>query len=123
MDSSGNSTIPGQVAGTAHNVTVYTVEQGFSFELKRLLVQVEGYNAGSPYTGTGYVNLVRSGRVVDFANLSNGAPLLFSYGSDAPLFTNAEQVELYVVGGPANGVVIADVEGWLTSDAPTDQVI
>jgi hypothetical protein len=114
LDGSGNLAL--------NAAAFFTVEPGFEFSLHRLAVNVDGYTWGSPYTNTaGFVTVTRDGQVVDGANLTNGLPLIFTWGTrDAPKFRAGETIQLQVGTGPANkriefvpqGTMSRAVEGW-----------
>lgn len=110
LDGSGNSVITGSPTNVA--VRVLEVEQGYTFALHRLVITVEGYTAGVPYTSAGfYIEIHRAGRVVDTYAVQ--LPAVVSYGSDAPIFNNGEHVAVLINTGPASKAVIVDVQGTL----------
>ncbi len=113
LDGSGNSGIPG-ASGNPNAVPIYRVKPGYTFDLHRLTIQFEGVAFGTTYTA-GYIYLMRASRVVDFAALSAGVPVVFSYTSDAPEFSGNETVDLLVSGGAASANMVTDLQGTLSS--------
>lgn len=113
LDSSGNSGQPG-ATGNPNPVQIYRVKPGMTFDLHRLTVQFEGVTFGTTYS-TGYIYLMRAGRVVDFFNLSGGVPVVFSYTSDAPEYSGNQTVDLLVANGAASVNMVTDIQGTLSS--------
>lgn len=112
LDANGNS---GQ-AGAANNpnsVNLFRGKAGQTIILHRLAIQAEGVTFGTAYNG-GYLYLMRGERIIDFANLANGFPILFLYTSNAPWYTDQETIQIYVSGGPASTNLIVDAQGTLT---------
>ena len=113
LDSNGDSGIPG-ASGNPNPVPIYRVKPGMTFDLHRLTVQFEGVTFGTGYTG-GYIYLMRAGRVVDFADLAQGVPVVFSYTSDAPEYSGNQTVDLLVSGGAHDANMVTDLQGTLSS--------
>lgn len=111
LDSSGNSGIPG-AANNPNTVKLFDIKPGYTMSVHRLTIQAEGQTFGTTYSG-GFIYLMRAGRVVDFADLGNGMPIVFSYTSDAPEYTGNESVGIYVSGGPHSTVLICDIQATL----------
>lgn len=116
LDSNGNSGILGApVAGNPTAVDLFEVKQGYGWRLHRLAINAEGVTPGTQYVD-GYLLLMRSGRLIDFAGVFNGTaialsfPVVFTYTSDAPLYNNGETVQLLVSGGPAATNLICDLQ-------------
>ena len=113
LDASGNSGQPG-ASGNPNPVAIFRVKPGMTFDLHRLVIQFEGVTFGTSYTG-GYIYLMRAGRVVDFADLSVGVPVVFSYTSDAPEFSGNQTVDILVSGGGHSVNMLTDLQGTLSS--------
>lgn len=99
----------------ALTLEVFTVPLGREFALTRLVVDADGFTPGAPYkSGTGWIDVRRSGARVDFVNLQNGLPAL-SVDSDktANRWRNGEQLEVVLAGGPANTNIRVTGQGWL----------
>ena len=114
LDANGNSGIPG-AANNPNPVSIYTVKAGYSFALHRLEVTADGYTYGSPFTGSAgsYLEVLRAGRFVAAANLENGLPLYWEWGSDAPIFRNNEKIDVLIYGGPHSTAITFDFQGTL----------
>ena len=119
LDASGNSGQPG-ATNNPNPVSIYRVKPGMTFDLHRLTIQFEGVTFGTTYA-TGYIYMMRAGRVVDFAALSAGVPVVFSYTSDAPEFSGNQTVDLLVSGGAVSANMLTDLQGTLSS-LPADLV-
>lgn len=113
LDGNGDSGIPG-ATNNPNPVPFYRVDAGYTFELHRMTVQFEGVDFNTDFAG-GYIYLMRATRVIDFANLDDGVPVVFSYTSDAPEFNNGETVDLLVSGGSADTNMIVDIQGTLAA--------
>lgn len=111
LDASGNSGIPGST-NNPNVVHLWPVKAGYTLTLHRLYVQFEGVSFGTTYA-SGYIYLYRGGRIIDFANLAQGVPVLFSYGSDAPIFRQQEAVAILCSGGGHSVNMICDIQATL----------
>lgn len=104
-------------AGALSDLIVYTVPPGWDFSLNRLLIEADGYTPAAPWVNAaGYIQLVRSGEVVDFVTLggavAGGIPMLLADSDDtAHLFRNGQTVGLRIVGGPTSTVITAKFQG------------
>ena len=112
LDANGNSGIPG-AANNPNPVPLFEFKPGYTLRLHRLTLQFEGVAFNTTYSG--YIYLLRAGRVVDFANLSQGVPVVFSYTSDAPVYRQQQSVDIIVDAGvsAAHVNVLADIQGTL----------
>lgn len=106
-------------ANGAGSVEIFTVPTGYSFDLKRLTVDPDGYTPGSPFTSnTGYLEIRRGGRMQDFVTLQGGLPAVYLQTSDAAIrYTNGETVELLIVDGPPSTSVYVAAQGVLEAQA------
>ena len=101
-------------------VVVYAVPVDSHFIVHRLELESDGHDPGTPFTAAaGYADLVRGkdGERIDFvlfASSAGGLPQVKTWSSEnGPYFHAREQVTVKVVGGPANGNLIARVQGVL----------
>ena len=99
----------------AVTIEVYTVPMGYEFALNRLVIDADGFTPGAPFkSGVGFIDVRRAGKRVDFVNLQNGIPALAVDGPDTAIrFRNGEQLEVVLVGGPANTTVQVGAQGRL----------
>lgn len=113
LDANGNSGVAGvPIAQNPSPVNLYRGKSGQTIILHRLAVQAEGVAFATTFTG--YLYLLRGDRMIDFANLANGFPIVFLYTSNAPWFTDQEAIQIQVSGGPANANLIVDAQGTIT---------
>jgi hypothetical protein len=112
---------PTSAAGYLLLQSVYRVPAGLELALHRLLVTADGYTPAAPYTNAnGYLQVLRSGEVVDFTNLTGtgSIPILSTDpDSQASRFRNGETIDVELVGGPASTRVKVLVQGWLSRPA------
>lgn len=98
-------------------VTVYRVPQGMELRVQRVLVEADGFDAGTPHVGGGF-ELWRDDRPAA-VQAANQLPADLSISEGAGVrYRNGAQVQVRVLAGPANTRVRALVEGSLHVGAP-----
>jgi hypothetical protein len=107
LDASGNGVIK-----------AYTVPQGMNFNLHRVVIDVEGFTPGAPFTNAaGWIDVNRGGDRQDFLPLAatvGGIPAVWAQSGDAAIrYRNGESVEISINGGPASRDARAKIQGTL----------
>ena len=102
----------------AVKIIPYVVRLGMEFRLNRVTIEADGVTYAALFVNAaGSVTIQRGGQVLDGYNLSAGIPNTWTAGSgSAPRYRNGEEVQLVVVGGPANTKITARIEGDLFPD-------
>lgn len=117
LDASGNAF--GEPTGTnPGRLDVYTVPQGHSFALHRIIIDADGITPAAPFqNNAGYIDLIQRGRRVDFVNLSvaaGGLPASKTWGTaDSPRWVNGDRLRLEVHGGPPSTALKVYCQGTL----------
>lgn len=116
--------VQGGVTDTDGVVTipVLDVQQGYVFELTRMVIDVSGKTFGSPYTSSsGYWNILLNGELVDGDNMSGGLPSIYTESESRAIYVfGGEQLALYLNAGSglaSTGVMIRG-QGVLTPLPP-----
>jgi len=106
-------------AGGNLDLDVYDVNVGGEFALSRFVVKADDATAGVPIiAAAGFVNLLRSGILIDFYGLAKrvgglALPLVDTWGNhDAPFVRNGEILQVQVRGYSANMGVTVEIMGW-----------
>lgn len=95
-------------------IAAYTVPPGMRFRLTRLVLKADGFTFGTPYAGTGYLEVRRNGQVVDGRPLANNVPSVGVDGSStAARFLNGETVEIAIIGATVGVNFAPLIEGEL----------
>ncbi len=101
------------------DLDVYDVNVGGEFSLSRLVVKADNATAGVPIVAAaGFINLLRSGTLIDFYGLAKvvgglALPLRDTWGNhDAPFVRNGEILQVQVRGYTANMGVTVEIMGW-----------
>lgn len=122
LDANGNSGIVGvPITQNPSPVNLYRGKAGQTIILHRLAITAEGIAFATTYTG--YLYLMRGDRMIDFANLANGFPIVFLYTSNAPWYTDQEAIQIQVSGGPPSTNLVIDAQGTIAGLVPSEAVI
>lgn len=124
LDGGGPRRVRGAATGKTDasgnaDIDVYDVNVGGEFALSRLVVKADNATPGVPViAATGFLNLLRSGILVDFYGVAKTAgglslPLRDTWGNhDAPFFRNGELVQVQIRGYTASMGVTIEIMGW-----------
>lgn len=113
LDSSGESTTAGALAGPAD---LFEVPAGYLLRLHRAGFWPDGYTLGAPYTSvTGYLNICRNRVAEDGIPLTSpGLPQIWTAGTaDGIEYRNGEVVQVQIVDGPPSASVRCALQGTL----------
>jgi hypothetical protein len=103
-------------------IPVLTVQQGYVFELTRLVIAPSGKTFGNPYTSsTGYWNLLLNGEMVDGDNMTGGIPSIYTESESRAIYVfGGEQLQLHLNAGSglASTQIMVRGQGVLTPLPP-----
>lgn len=98
-------------------VEVFRIGQGQEFRAQRVMVEVDGHDAGTP-SGTGGFQLLRDDAVVDVYTGGKLPGVLVSPDGAGARFRNGALLEVQILNGPVDAAVNVMVEGTVHVGAP-----